>query len=370
MAKKGNDRSNAKISDDDIFRILEQKGKVKVFSTDYKAFSTGKSDINNNKERLFLVECNQFILDESKEKTSKYIQSPLNYTGGKYKLLKQIIPLFPKKIHFFYDLFSGGANVGINIDAERIILNDNNQILMSMLKVMKNFDADKFIKKVETIIKLYDLSETSDMGYEYYDCSSHGGVGKYNKDKYLKLRKDLNDIVIKNDDYYIMLYVLIVYSFNNQIRFNSKGEFNLPVGKRDFNSKMKTKLTLFLNKIKNDNIILMNKDFRKISPESYPENSFCYIDPPYLIGCATYNEGNGWTEQDEKDLLDYIDLLNKHGVKFALSNVLMTRGTENILLKEWINNNSYSVYHLDFKYSNSNYQRSRGASDEVLITNY
>ena len=25
-----------------------------------------------------------------------YIQSPLNYTGGKYKLLPQIEPLFPK----------------------------------------------------------------------------------------------------------------------------------------------------------------------------------------------------------------------------------------------------------------------------------
>lgn len=28
---------------------------------------------------------------------NNYIQSPLNYTGGKYKLLNQLIPLFPKK---------------------------------------------------------------------------------------------------------------------------------------------------------------------------------------------------------------------------------------------------------------------------------
>ena len=26
------------------------------------------------------------------------IQSPLNYTGGKYKLLTQILPMFPKNI--------------------------------------------------------------------------------------------------------------------------------------------------------------------------------------------------------------------------------------------------------------------------------
>lgn len=57
MAAKGNDRSNAKISDQDIMRILEKKGEVKVFSESYKAFTTGKSDIDDNQERLFLCRC-------------------------------------------------------------------------------------------------------------------------------------------------------------------------------------------------------------------------------------------------------------------------------------------------------------------------
>ena len=57
MATKGNDRSNAKISDEDIMRILKFKGEVKVFSESYKAFTTGKSDIDNNQERLFLCKC-------------------------------------------------------------------------------------------------------------------------------------------------------------------------------------------------------------------------------------------------------------------------------------------------------------------------
>lgn len=57
MADKGNDRSNAKISDEDIMRILQAKGRVKVFAEDYKAFSAGKSDIRANQERLFLCVC-------------------------------------------------------------------------------------------------------------------------------------------------------------------------------------------------------------------------------------------------------------------------------------------------------------------------
>lgn len=59
MSNKGNERSNAKISDEDIMRILQAKGKVLVFEEDYKAFTTGKSDIQDNTERLFLCICNQ-----------------------------------------------------------------------------------------------------------------------------------------------------------------------------------------------------------------------------------------------------------------------------------------------------------------------
>lgn len=56
MAEKGNDRSNAKISDDDIVRILEKKGKLCIFEKEYKSFTTGKSNIKDNSERLFLCE--------------------------------------------------------------------------------------------------------------------------------------------------------------------------------------------------------------------------------------------------------------------------------------------------------------------------
>lgn len=57
MSAKGNGRSNAKISDEDIMRILEKKGTVKVFSENYKAFTTGKSSREDNAERLFLCTC-------------------------------------------------------------------------------------------------------------------------------------------------------------------------------------------------------------------------------------------------------------------------------------------------------------------------
>ena len=57
MENKGNERSNAKLADTDIMRILGKKGEVLVFEEDYKAFTTGKSNIQDNAERLFLCIC-------------------------------------------------------------------------------------------------------------------------------------------------------------------------------------------------------------------------------------------------------------------------------------------------------------------------
>jgi len=56
MGNKGNHRSNARISDEDIFIILGSRGEVKVFEQEYKEFNTGKRKRENNKERVFFVE--------------------------------------------------------------------------------------------------------------------------------------------------------------------------------------------------------------------------------------------------------------------------------------------------------------------------
>ena len=367
MAEKGNGRSNAKISDDDIMRILSRKGKVKVFSEKYKAFSAGKSDIKDNEERLFLCECYDY---QQKE----LIQSPLNYTGGKYKLLPQILPHFPKDIDYFVDLFCGGGNVGINVPCNKVLFNDNNSIIRYMFGTFKNMDKEETFRLIDSIIKEYGLSDSDKYGYEYYGCNSADGLSKYNTDGYLRLREDFNKMQNKDYGYYITLYVLIVYSFNNQIRFNRRGEFNLPAGKRDFNRKMREKLSAFIDRLKSGDYTFESNDFREISDEDWNDKTFVYVDPPYLITCATYNEQDGWNEELEKELLNYLDKLNDRGIRFALSNVLQSKGKENKLLLDWVNRNigRYRVIYLDYTYANSNYHTKDRTSktDEVLIVNY
>ncbi len=372
MGEKGVGRSNAKISDDEIVKILKKKGSVKIFKKDYKAFTTGKSEIEDHEERLFLCRCKTFhnLTDKS-----KLIESPLNYTGGKFKLLPQILPLFPKDINKFLDLFCGGCNVGINIDCEEVKFVDNQKQLMDLYNTFKLISKERIIEIVEGIIEKYNLSKTSEYGYKYYNCDSSKGVGAANKENYNKMKEDYNNRNQDNDYYNLVFYVLIVYSFNNQIRFNNEGQYNLPVGKRDFNKKMKRKLIKFIEKVKDEKFEFINLDFNQINIDEIDKETFIYADPPYLITCASYNEQNGWNEEKEKDLLNFLDKIHSKGIRFALSNVLISKGKKNDILAKWVNKNNeiYKVNYLNYDYKNSNYQtknREENSTEEVLITNY
>lgn len=308
-----------------------------------------------------------------KDTDLEIIQSPLNYTGGKFKLLPQLLPLFPKNIDIFVDLFCGGANVGVNVKSNRVILNDTDDNLTYLFNMFKNLGSD-CLPLLDEIIEKYGLSQSAKYGYEYYGCDSGNGLALYNKAKFLKLREDYNNSPDPGYYHYAMLYVLIIYSFNNQIRFNRQGQFNLPVGKRDFNEKMQDKLNKFITRLASKKYEFSNYDFRNFDISQLNSNSFVYADPPYLITCATYNEQGGWNEQDERDLLEFLDKLHSNNIKFALSNVLRCKGKENSILINWANKNynKYRVINLNYDYNNSNYQvkDKDSITEEVLIINY
>lgn len=302
------------------------------------------------------------------------IQSPLNYTGGKFKLLPQILPLFPKEIDRFFDFFCGGCNVGINVDCKKKVFIDRDEHLIYLYQTFQNLEKEAVFDWIYNIIEKYGLSLVSRKGYEFYGCDSSVGLGDYNRKAFNRLREDFNNCTVVDYRYYVMMYVIIVYAFNNQIRFNSAGEFNLPVGKRDFNSRMHAKLDAFIDRIHTSNCEFICSDFRQIEVEIFNKNDFVYADPPYLITCAAYNENDGWTERDEYDLLKFLDSVHASGIRFALSNVLTSKGKRNTILTDWLNSNAnrYTVIHLKHSYANSNYHKTDkiSESDEVLVVNY
>lgn len=300
----------------------------------------------------------------------KIIKSPLNYTGGKYKLLPQLLPLFPKDIATFVDLFCGGCNVAINISAEKIICNDIDEKLIGLVSFFKEKSYEQLLSDIQKIIADYDLSDSNKNGYSFYNCDSASGLGSHNRKGFLKLRSFFNSLSQTDENYFLFLYILIIYAFNNQIRFNSDGAFNLPVGKRDFNIRMQNKLKLFLSVLEKRRIVFSCKDFSEVNSNMLTKNDFVYADPPYLITCATYNE-KSWNEEKENKLLLYLDKLTQAGIRFALSNVLSTDNKKNLILQNWLNERNYICHHLDFSYKNSNYHKKNIAkTDEVLIVNY
>ena len=274
-----------------------------------------------------------------------FIKSPLNYTGGKYKLLPQIIPLFPNKIDSFIDVFGGGFNVGINVEADRIVYNDVCVQVVDLLKQFYANDVEDIQNKICETMKKYGLDRSNPSNKEII---SEG---------YYSLRSSYNE-----NPSWFEFYSLVCCSFNNQIRFNKNGGFNLPYGKRYYNSSMQQNLKQFVNKLQEKNVEFLNKDFRKL--DFYPKD-FLYLDPPYLNSFASYNESGGWSEDDEKDLLDVLDGFDKIG-KFALSNNLKY---ENPILDAW--KNKYNIHFITGDYSNCNYHKADRYGDvEVLITNY
>lgn len=369
MGLKGVGRSQAKISDVEIIRSLEQRGKVTIYETDFNQFTTGKSVIEDHKERLFVCKVGKFDKPEKVE-IGELVKSPLNYTGGKFKILKQLQSRFPKNINTFVDLFGGGFNVGANINAKTIIYNDISEQTTRLIKLFYKYNSNEIIQKLENLIKKYGLSDSQKNGYAFYKCTSNNGLGSYNKKQFLELRKDYNASK-KSIEKDFLLLLLTIYSFNNQIRFNSDGHYNLPVGKRDLNASTRKNIKLFAEKLKTKNIIFLSEDFLSIKPSNYSE-PFFYCDPPYLLGDASYNENGGWDITKEIMLLAYLKKLSEKGIKFALSNVLEHKGNKNETLISWAMENKYNIIYLDNNYANSNYQSKAKDNNtvEVLITNF
>lgn len=286
--------------------------------------------------------------------------NPLSYPGNKNKLLKEIIPNFPEQINEFVDVFCGSGVVGLNSGANKIIYNDIDKHCTDILKYLSEHNFKTIISDIEDIIDKYKLTYSHRDGKTYVE-KNHEGLSIINKKSFNKLKADYN-----KDKDIIKLIVLSIYGFNHYIRFNSKGDFNIPVGKVDLSTSIYNNLESFIDGLKNKVIKFCNYDFR--NDKLYSNiNAIYYFDPPYLITQAPYN--SFWDEDDEKDLLKLLDTLNERGIKFCLSNVFLSNGKENTILKNWAL--KYTIVKLNRQYRNANYQKTNITdSIEVLIKNY
>lgn len=331
------------LSKDYIEATLKRYGKPETYSCqeiDYKKYNNFKCrGKDGHIEYLFFI--------EKKPMEDVVYESPLNYSGSKAKMIPIIKHYLPKSIHTFVDAFGGGFNVGINIDAERIIYNDINPFVVELIQSFSNIDCADYLKAIKKLIGTYNLAP----------C---------NKDGYNKLRKIYNDTPIDKRNP-VMLYALILFGFQQQIRFNSNFDFNIPCGTRRFNDKLLSKFVSFARVIKEKHIFFTRKSFGELK-DYISADSIFYFDPPYRETTATYNDGKrgfeGWDIAHEQNLCKMMDYINAQNGKFIFSYVLKTGDFYNHDIEDWANANSYKI--IDVADLQGRYNNRR----EVLILNY
>ena len=276
-------------------------------------------------------------------------KSPIVYFGSKYRIIDEIIRYCPEHINTVHDVFSGAFNVGSNIPAKIHICNDIDTRITEMIKLFRNFKGEALCKMIECRIKQFNLTS---MGQESYNI----------------FRKEYNTSPNPLD-----LFILHIFSFCHAIRFNSKGEFNMPIGKGYFNDDLRQCVKDFCIWLNMMDVRFTNMDFHTyLTTMDISNDDLVYCDPPYLISDAPYN--SIWNEEKEEDLYRCLYGIGRMGKRFMLSNVLFHKGKLNEQLDTFIKNNDLYVAHLEIQMYNKNFCNTdveqATDTDEVIVTNY
>ena len=298
----------------------------------------------------------------------KIVRSPFIYVGDKYKLIQELSSYFPDDIEKFVEPFVGGGSVFMNIDARKFYLNDIDVNVIALHKFLCK-SANKpteFFSRIESLIAEYGLSysyKEDRIPIELRQQYKKTYYAKYNKEAYGQMKRDFNESSVA--DLYV-LYLLLIYGFNRMLRFNKNGDFNLPVGNVDFNANVVNALEAYFMQVISKKPKWFNIDYKDFLQKiRLSEKDFVYLDPPYLITFSEYNKL--WNEQDEIELLQLLDSLNKRRIRFAISNVTHYKGRCNNLFIDWAC--KYNVHPIKSNYI-SYHDNSTKQISEVLITNY
>ena len=193
------------------------------------------------------------------------------------------------------------------------------------------------------------------------------GLEKANADSYLKAREYYNSLPMEKRDPRL-LFTVILYGFQQQIRFNGQHNFNNPVGMRWFNDKILEKMISFSRRIKEGNFSFFSEDYKELL-NHITQDSFVYLDPPYELTTSSYNDGKrgfkGWNKDLEAELFSVADQINAMKIPFMLSYIVEHKGKINQALLDWVDRNNYHIIQLGDIIGISGSRRK-----EVLIVNY
>lgn len=268
----------------------------------------------------------------------------LKWVGGKRQLLDQIRPLIPQ-CSTYYEPFIGGGAVLFDIQPKKAIINDSNKELINVYKIIKN-NPDELIKE---LIK-----------HQEQNCEEH-----FYEIRALDRSKDEFDRLTEIERAARIIY-LNKTCFNGLFRVNSSGEFNSPWGKyKNPNIVNETSIKAVSKYLNKSNITIKCGDYKE-ALKGIRKGSFVYLDPPYMP-ISSSSSFTGYTagkfgEEEQIQLKEQCDILNKRGVKFLLSNSSCE------FIEELYSD--YIVKRVKAKRNINSKADKRGEINEVLVRNY
>lgn len=289
----------------------------------------------------------------------------IKWVGGKGQLLSEINKLYPvelgKNINKYAEIFVGGGAVLFDIlskyKLDEVYISDKNLELINTYKSIRD-NVDILIKSLK------------EMEEQYIPLDNEN-----RKDYYYKKREEYNSLKINSEVNNIEKAVLFIFlnktCFNGLYRVNKKGEFNVPMGAYkkpkicDEENLKNVSLTL-------RNVKILYADYRE-SEKFIDDKTFVYIDPPYrplnITSSFTSYTENDFSDKEQIELVEYINVLNKKGTKIVISNSDPKNNDidDNFFDKLYKNYNINRVKATRMLNSNASL---RGAINELLITNY
>lgn len=272
-----------------------------------------------------------------------FVNPPFNYTGSKFTLLPQVLPLFDYSRPHFIDLFCGGGSVYANAlpHYEHVTANDRIAELIGAHEGLLTLGAD-FIATVRGHCVAKDDQE----GY-------HALRDKFNRERTAA-----------------QLMALMLCCTNNMMRFNRSLGFNQTFGRRTFSEATQAKCDAFIRACSPHvrRLTFTAKHFGSVEVDDW-KRVMLYCDPPYEGTEAGYNAY--WDRNMEHELYDYLKRADAAGGKWALSGV---RGghkgaPESPVIRRLIGD-GYHVTEIEHDYSKVARDRVSERGQEVLIRNY
>jgi len=263
----------------------------------------------------------------------------VKWAGGKGQLLSQLDPFFPPPGAYgrYFEPFLGGGAVFFLLQPARAVLSDLNDELITAYQVIRDHLDDL----------LASLRRHKDEPEYFYK------VRELLPQQLTPVRRASRFIFLNKRCY------------NGLYRVNSKGGFNVPLGRN------KTLPRIFREpNLRSISSLLKTADLRVASFEEVladaGKGDFVYLDPPYQPLSATayftsYTK-HAFGEADQARLAEVLHDLDRRGVRFLLNN----HDTPQL-------RRLYDGFHMDVAAAKRNINSRadrRGAVAELIVTNF